>query len=248
MSVTQALPVSAEMQALRLVAQVASALVRPLAHLDPTACRLAPLSETAVQALAVHPAFRLPLERALSRSLGLGRAKIDDSFLARLRSSARTRVCALVASQPLPLVREAAVQVGAAILHRQVVGKILKSERERLRSVFGDGGFQVATQEAMLLHAPLAELDTGVAGPGVLDDTVDPAVARERLAGFGLQALARFVERVEPALIDVVLHRIPPTGDAAARARTIGRMSDGHCDHMVKLLRRRVQAWSAPIG
>jgi hypothetical protein len=244
--VAQALAVTAEARAARLAAQLSAAIARPLDHFDPSAFYLPPLSSEALAALAVHPAFRPGLERALSRELRLGETAIDGAFLARLAERPATRLAVLVASQPMARVREAGVVLAAAALHPAVVGLVLKVDRARVAAVFGEPAFLMATQEAPLLHAALADLAAGIDPAPILGPGRDPAAARERLAGLGLAILARVVEVVEPALAALVQGRLPPA--VAEEAARLPPPAPERCEQVVKLLRRRIEAWSATIG
>lgn len=242
-----AIPVSTgvEARSLRLVGALASVIARPLDHLDPSAIDLPPIPGADLSRLGAHPAFRTPFNRALSRDLRLGEAPLDAAFVARLSSSPHVRLSALVATQPLARVREAALLLAAVILHRRVIGLVLRTDRDRVRVALGEAGFVVAVQEAPLLHPQLAELDIGAAGATALAPGLDPEVARTRLTGVGLRALSRFVAAQAPALRTLFEHRTPP---APGGKTSEGAFSEGICEHVVKLMRRRMDGWTAIIG
>ncbi len=229
-----------------LAARLAAVIARPIDHALALDYPGSPLSAAPLAALARHPAFHGPLNRALSRHLRLGGTEVTPEVLARIASSRDTRLCVLLASQPMALVREAAAALGAAILHREVVRVVMKADRDRVRAVLGEAGFQVATQEAALLHAPLAGLCPPGAGASVLEAGVETAAARGALAGLGLGALAGFVELVEPGLAPLLRRRIDAAPEPAAPRA--GLLTQEHGDHIVRLLRRRIGAWSALIG
>lgn len=239
---TAALAPTADLVAMRLSAQLAARLVRPVGHVDPGLCALPPLTGSAVAAACAHPAFRVPLGRAVARALRPDAAGIDAACLARLRTSPRTRLAVLLVAEPAPVLHEAALRLAAAAYHRRIVNLVLKSERERVRTALGEGAFLIATQEAPLLHGPLA----GIAGAeDGLPAAPDAEALRARLVEHGLGAFARFIDAVEPALAAVFRWRLPPAEDAPERAAPLDA---GVCDHIVRLLRRRMDAWSPIIA
>lgn len=237
---TAALAPSADLVALRLAAQIAARLVRPVGHVDPDLCALPPLAGPAVAAACANPAFRAPLNRAVARALRPDAAGIDAACLARLRTSPRTRLAALLVAEPEPVLHAAALRVAAAVLHPRIVTLVLRSERERVRAALGEAAFLVATQEAPLLHGPLA----GIAGAGS-DILGEPEALRARLVRLGLETLARFVGAVEPALAAIFRWRLPAPAGGAGQAAPL---DPGMCDHIVRLLRRRMDAWSPIIA
>jgi hypothetical protein len=232
-----------------VAARLATVLARPLDVFDQGAGRLEPLAAAEARAAAAHPAFRAAINRAVAGTLRLGEIAIDRTQLHRLTTSARGRTAVLLVSEKFDIVRSAAMQVGAAILHKRVLKFTLKADRMRIRTILGDDAYRVATQEAPLLHAVLAELDAGLPEAGNIlgrDTNVDEASAQ--FTDFGLQALRGFVVCVEPALSPLMIHRWPSACDADARRCLVRPLGDTHCDHIVRLIRRRLQPWSAFIG
>ncbi|WP_187371583.1 hypothetical protein [Methylobacterium oryzihabitans] len=242
-----AIPPGPEWRAARLAAALAGVIARPLDHLDgaaaaaSAAAALAPLPVSDVAALAARPAFRRPLNRAASRGLGLHALPLDAAFLARLAAAPRTRLAALLATQPAGPLGEAARLAAAAVLHRRVTGLVLRTDRARIRTALGESGFAVAVHEAPLLHADLAELDDG-GGAAAFAADLDPEAARAHLAGTGLGLLARFLAAVEPGLAALFRHRLPPGAEPR------DPLPGSACDHLTRLLRRRMDPWTALIG
>lgn len=232
-------------RAMRLAAALAAVIARPLDHLDGTAIRMPGLPAEALGRIARHPAFRAPVNRAVSRELGLGRIDLDRDIVERLRSSPFTRLSALLVSQPMASLREAATLVAAAILHGRVVGLVLRADRERTRAILGETGFRVAIQEAPLLHAPLADLDAGSSGAAALSRMLPIEESRVQVAAFGAGLLGRFVATREPALRELFEARWP----AGIAAGTVGgALPEVACEHILRLLRRRLDSWAAIIG
>lgn len=232
-------------RAMRLAAALAAVIVRPLDHLDGTAIRMAGAPAEALSRIARHPAFRAPVNRAVSRELRFGGIDLGRDIVERLRSSPFTRLSALLVSQPMASLREAATLVAAAILHGRVVGLVLRADRERSRAILGETGFRVAIQEAPLLHAPLADLDTGSSGAAALSRTLAVEDSRTEVAAFGAGVLGRFVATREPALRELFEARWP----AGVAAGTFGGpLPDVACEHILRLLRRRLDSWAAIIG
>ena len=232
-------------RAMRLAAALAAVVVRPLDHLDGSATRMPGLSAETLSRVSAHPAFRAPINRAVSRELRLGGIDLGRDVVERLRSSPFTRLAALIVSQPMARLREAATLVAAAILHRRVVGLVLRSDRERSRMILGETAFRIAIQEAPLLHAPLAELDAGSDGAAALARTLTPDESRSEVVAFGARVLGRFVITKEPALRHVFDARWPA---AIAAGGPGGALPEVACEHILRLLRRRLDSWAAIIG
>jgi hypothetical protein len=153
----------------------------------------------------------------------------------------------LLVSQNLDLVRRAAMIVAAAVLHKNVLKLTRKPDLARMREILGAEGFEIATREAPLLHGALAELDAG-ADPKIMDASVEPAEAQRHVLDLGLTILGRFVDHTEPALSDIMSHRCQSDLDRQTRHHPARPLSGVHCDHIVKLIRRRLPPWSATIG
>lgn len=225
-----------------LAAALARAIARPLAMLDPGQVQIGSLTGAALVRAAAAPPFTAPLNRAVSRHLGLTDVPLDPGFLDRLAGSPRTRLSVLLVVEPLASVAAAALHVAAAILHRPVVAVVLGAQRARLRAALGEGAFEVATREAQLLHAPLV----APAGAETLGDLDDPAVLREALLRRGTRALREAVDLAEPALGPLFVRRFPPLWlDGDPRSHPL---AEDRLDPLLRLLRRRMPAWAASIA
>lgn len=235
---------AAEVRALGLAAQIAARLVRPIGHFAPGACPLPPLEPDALTALAAHPAFGVPVQRAASRALAPEAAGIDAGLIRRLREAAATRLAALLVVQPLPVLHEAARLLAGAILHRRILALVLKADRERLQAALGPAAFRVATQEAALLHAGLAEAAEPAAQAACLA-AGSPDATRGAVVALGLGTLGRFAAAAEPALGRLVALRLGAEPGILTGPPPLG---PGACEHVVRLLRRRMDAWSPIIA
>lgn len=224
-----------------LLVRLAGSLARPIDLADDRHLGLEPLSGPEIRALAGHPAFRGPVNRCMARAFGFDVLPFDRATLDRLNGKPAGRLAVLLVSEPRPALLEAAILVAAAILHKRVVGVVMKGDREKIRGVLGPAAFSVATQEAALLHPGLADLDGGVAFGRIL--AADEAGARDLLAAFGLAALARFLDAAEPGLSPIFARRLAEPPDPAS----VRAAKPSHVDGIVKLLRRRLPAWSAII-
>lgn len=226
----------------RLAAALAQVLARPLAAFDPGHFQLGPLPGSALARAAAAPHFAAPLNRAVARELGVAELPLGADFLDRLAARPRARLAVLLVTEPFAVVASAALHVTAAVLHRPVVAVVLGTQRAKLRSAFGDGPFEVATREALLLHAPLVSA-AGTESLGALDDE---GALRDALLRRGTRALRETADFAEPALGRLFALRFPPgwfdAGDASPP------LTDERSDHVVKLLRRRMPAWAASIA
>lgn len=228
--------------AARLVPALAQALARPIATFDAAHLQLGPLSGGTLARAAAAPAFAGPLNRAVSRQLGLAGLQLGPDFPDRLRARPGTRLATLLVTEPLAAVASAALLLAAAVLHRPVVAVVLGAPRARLRAALGEAAFEVATREALLLHAPL------VAPPGqeALGDLSDEAALRGTLLRRGLHVLHEAADAVEPALGGIFARRFAPqVFDERTPARA---PSEERLDHVLKLLRRRMPPWAASIA
>lgn len=226
----------------QLAVRLAALLARPFEAFEAAGTALAPLTATEARRAAALPAFSRPLGRAVSRALGVPVDALDATLLGRLRERPESRLATLVLVEPRPAVEAAGATLAAAIVHGRAIRATLRAERERLRAVLGAEGFELATREAPLLHAPLGALDAPrLTGEALFGPLPAPA-ATERLALFGVAVLARFAGAVEPAYGGLLALRWPAA--CAAPAPLPDAMQAAH---IVKLM-RRMPRWSALIG
>lgn len=222
----------------RLAAALAARLVRPIGHIPAADHALPPLAEDGLRALAADPAFGPPIQRAAAAALA-PMPLIDAALLGRLHDSAAARLAALLVVEPDSTVREAAGLLAGVILHRGILAAVLKADRERLRAAFGAAAFGVATQEAALLYAGLADLVDGPAQAACLA-AGDPEAVRAAATRLGLDTLRRFARSTELGLGALLALRFPGTPDAPLGSEA--------CDPIVRLMRRRMDAWSPIIA
>lgn len=225
----------------RLAAVLAEALAHPLATFHPAQIRLAPLSDEVLVGAAVVPHFSGPLNRAASRQLGLADLPLGADFFDRLATRPLTRLAVLLVVEPIASIAAAALLVAGAVMHRSLVAVVLGSQRARLRAALGDAAFDVATREALLLHAPLV----AAAGREPLPGLDDEAALRDGLVERGTRALHGAVASSEPALADLLVRRFRPGWPGVAQAEPF---TADIVDHLLKLLRRRMPAWAASIA
>jgi hypothetical protein len=231
-------------RAFALVGRVAAAALRPLEIIDGTHGALGPLSAAEVRGIAAHPAFGRPVNRAVARSLGLHAAGLKAATLKSFADSAPARLAALLAAQPAAPLSALALVVGAAVLHKRVLRLALKADRQRARAVLTDAGFELATQEAPVLHASLAGLDQGEVAATVFAEGADAGEGQLAVVRLGFDVLGRLVAAVDPALLKLYVLRLPPAlGIAVGPA-----LGAADCDQVVKLVRRRLPQWSATIA
>ena len=125
---------------------------------------------------------------------------------------------------------------------------VLKADRQLVREGLGEEDFQVATREVPLLHFSLAELDLGADDAELLLQNGELAERRQRLVGFGFCVVGRFLDATEPALAALFAHRVHPNLGYGSRDRSIGRLSDTHCEQVVRFVSRRHRSWADIIG
>lgn len=191
--------------------------------------------------LATAPHFGRPLRRAAACERGLADLPLDAGFVRRIDEQPQTRLCILLLGQPIASVRAAATGVAAAILHRGLVGVVMKADRDRLKGLLGEDAFAIAFGEAVLLDTPLAQLGAGERPA----DAADLEGLEARIASVGAAALVRFVELVEPVLAAGVARRLPEGLRAPGDVPAIG---EAHRAPIVRLLRRRGPGWATLIA
>jgi hypothetical protein len=233
---------------LAVAARIACLLLRPSDFVDESRLRIGAFVPAQIKRMVAHPGFRAPVNRVLATALGFDDAQIDADAVARWSSSARLRLAVLIVTEPIEVVTRAAAAMAAAVLSRRVLRLVLKSDRQRLRELLGDE-FQIATHQAPLLHQVLGELDLGSADAGVLaHEGAAPDERRAQFVAFGHCALGRFLDASEPVFAELFAQRLPASAGYEQRANWIAPPEATHCDHVVKLLRRRQESWAAIIG
>lgn len=225
-----------------LAVRLAALLARPLDGFAAASTALPPFTPTELAKASRLPAFSGPLSRAIARTLALPAQPIEAALIERLDHHPTSRLATLILIEPISQVNAAGARLAAAIVHSRVVRATLRSERERLRAVLGVDGFDLATREAPLMHAPLAALDIPQTTTMLLSGDVPTEAAAAQLRQFGVAALTRFAALVEPAYAGLLPLRWP-----AACATPASVPDEVQSAHIVKLLRRMPQ-WSALIG
>jgi hypothetical protein len=233
---------------LELAVRIATLLKRPIGFIDDAHCRIASLEPAQVRAIARHPAFRAPINRAVEDGIGIATANIDGAMLSRLNSSPRSRLAVIIATAPMEEVRQVAWMLAAAVLSRRIRGLVLKADRELARETLGADGFDVATHEAPVLHPALCELDARPGKEPLFTGDSDAAGRRDKIMGFGLQIAGRFLDASEPVLADLFSLRVPPSATYSERDQSVRPFGEAHCQQAVKFIRRRQPSWSAIIG
>lgn len=232
---------------LEAAVRLAGAILRPVDALSPERLPALSMAPSELGALAGHPAFRGPVNRAVARSIGLTGVTVGAATLDRIGRDPRSRLALLFVTEPPAMLRRAAQVLAAAILHRRLAGLVLKSDRQRARDALGPEGFDVASHEAPVMLARLVDLDLLPTPSGILTDPAEPgsAVPAER---FGLRAIGRYVEAVEPELLPVHRTRQGEDDEIAGSRMPVASVGPAHADLILKLMRRRLQPWSAHIG
>lgn len=228
-----------------VAARLAAALVRPLSEAgDDAAGMPGGAKAAALRALARHRAFAAPLDRAAAGLAGLGDIVLDERALRRIGRSEASDCALQLATAAAGLLERAALHLGAIVLHRRLLGVALKRERDALERMLGGDTCRLATREAPVLHAILADLDDGSLVLALGDDARERQTARG-IAAVGRRALHGFVARTEPSLTPLLALRCPPPpGSGEPPAAMTGR----HDAHIVKLLHRRFGPWPRVTG
>lgn len=238
---------AADQRDFMLAAHLAAVVVRPLDCVDDHAARLEPLTASEMRSIASHPAFRGPVNGALMRSLSLRETPLGPDLVEGLRDKAHVRCAVLLVSEPIEAVNAAIWSVASAILHKRVLKLTLKADLDRVRSILGTDGFEIASRQAPLLHAGLADFEKA-GDPRIFDPDTPEHESRRCVLELGHHAVLGFIERTNAALHALMLKRCPPVADGAAREKALRAITAEHCDHIVKVIRRRVPEWSPIIG
>ncbi|GMP12231.1 hypothetical protein TM239_64880 [Bradyrhizobium sp. TM239] len=235
----------ADSRMLELAVRLASLLRRPIDYIDPHQRTLTPLDPGVIGAMADHPAFRAPINRAIAGQIGFDAVPIDDAMLGRLLRAPSSRLAVVILTAPMDEVAHVARLVAAAILSRRIRGTVMKADRERIRDALGDGVFEFAIQEVPVLYPALRELDL-TSRNELLQPTGEHGTVGQ-IEQLGMAALGGFLDSTEPSLAGPFTLRLPPATNYAGRTSAVGRFETIHCDQIVKIVRRRQQSWSAII-
>jgi hypothetical protein len=233
---------------LALAIRIARLLLRPSDFVDESRLRVGAFGPPEVKRMVANPAFRAPVNRVLATALGFRDVDVGRDVLARLTSSPSSRLALLIVTEPMELVARAAATVAAAVLSKRVLRTVLKTDRFRIKEILGEQEFHVATHEAPLLHQALGELDLDAAGAGGLAPEGEVAERHAQFIAFGHCVLGRFLDSSEPVYGTFFAQRLPADVGYERRDRWVGSLGANHCGHVVKLVRRRLQTWSAIIG
>ena len=98
------------------------------------------------------------------------------------------------------------------------------------------------------LAAVSGDLDRSPDNTEMLVGLGDLAARRESVRALGLATIGRFLDKVEPLLVEYLALRLPAGLWFGERHRAVAELSDYNCEHIVKLVRRRQQPWLAIIG
>ena|GEM_PF-2420985 len=236
-----------DMKAMGLAARLASTILNPVGYVDETRCGVGPLPPSVVKRIAADRSFGRPINRALSKELALDAINFDPALFERLPVNLRSRLALKLVTASAQDVATAALLTATCVLHRRVIGLVMKADRSRFVSVVGEAAFEVATREVPILHSSLAELDkTDGVWTACLDG--DQAQMQLLLMRFGLQVLAAFIDAVEPDLTQLFVLRYPEDMQLSSRRQSVGEFRDVHIDQLVKLLCRRMESWTDIIG
>lgn len=225
--------------ALEAAVRLAHVLCRPLDHCADELLPRLPLPPSELRALAADPAFRGPVNRAVAAARGLGRLALAETAFVRLAERPASRLALLLVTEPAERVGAAGLRLAGAILHRRVAALVMKPDRQRARDTLGPDAFAIATVEAPMMHARLAELDLT---PPQRSDIVafeDPAAVRR----FASAAVERFIAVAEPELLPFLRARF-----GSFAGEPVGAASAAHGEQILKLLRRSMSPWQARIG
>ncbi len=234
-------------RSMALMARLAALISYPIGAVDESRLETLPFPGQRIAEIAKHPSFRRPLNRAASRELGLHELAFSASFFERLSASPQTRLCLLLVTNSQELSRLASICLAAAALHRKIVGMPLKNDRLRLRQVFGEEAFGIATREASLQFPALAEI-AKAADPGPVLEEGDVDFQKERVIEYGSQIIFGFVAFREPELSRALELRSAPTARWETGRSLAHALTNAHCDHVLRLFRRRFEQWSDIIG
>lgn len=230
--------------------RIASAIAHPLAALNIDHAQFGPISLHDLQAISQHPFFSSSVNRAAAELAGLSKIAIDKSHLRRLGHSSASQIALLLATGDPELAEQASLLLGAIVLHKHLLARALKAEREQLQQLLGEDIYRIATREAPVLHASMAELDDGsFSMPAAFaTNPVEAGKTGLRIIAVGQRVLHDFVSITEPLLSPLLGFRQPaqPVSESNQLKTTV--MTDRHSVHIIRLLRRRFEPWLHTIA
>ncbi|MGV6871605.1 hypothetical protein ACUSIJ_02795 [Pseudochelatococcus sp. B33] len=238
-----------------LAARLAEAIVRPLSAPGregnpPGFGGLSDGAAAAMRALARHPGFSGPLNRAAARLSGLSDIVFDERALLRIGHSSASDCAVFLATAAPERLEEASLYLGSIVLHRQLLGLALRREREALQRILGEEIYRVATREAPVLHAIFADLDdrSFVVISAALGEEARERRTATGIAAVGQRVLRGFVAKTEPPLAPLMVMRGGGHAAAGGDAPALSAMTDRHLAHIAKLLQRRFGPWPPITG
>ncbi len=227
--------------------RVAAALSNPFEFLDPERASVGPMLGADVLALSRSPAFRGPMSRALLTTHALDGYTLKPDLFERLASTPMGRWTLLVLCSPRQELYALARLLSGAILHRRVLGVIMKADRVRMAEALGEEGFLLAEREAAVLYRPLAGLDSqSMAQSAMTAAGSEPN--RSPVFLFGLAALHRLASFSMPELSKVLTLRFPAGAFEPSMAGAVAAPTLVHLDLVMKLVARRMPSWQAFIA
>lgn len=232
-------------RALGTTARLAAAFARPFRTFDETSFGFGSLSPAEIRAFERDPSFTRPIERALAARMLETEFALSADEARKLDCSPEGRLAVLIASDPHERVEEAALLCAAAAMQQYILRIVEKPARQRMRQALGPAAFQVATQEAPVLYPGFAVLGSSRLLADVLSEDEDADAARRRFVNYGLGFLLRIVAKAAPSLISVLTTKRFPHGAPSHKPEKIDEVQT---TQFIKLIHRRMPAWSAIIG
>ncbi|MEO9530042.1 hypothetical protein [Roseibium sp.] len=153
---------SFERRTIGQLAHLAACLARPLDFLHEDHLSLPPLDAVALRRLAGQPPFRGPLNRAVSKNLGLPELSFGQELANKLETNEDTQIAVRLLQIDPALVLDFARHCAAVQLFPQIRSCVLKSQRKRIEDVLGKDAFLAAVRETPAFYPGLPERSRAV--------------------------------------------------------------------------------------
>ena len=111
---------------LAVTSQIAAAIARPLGALKGDCALFGALHLDDVRAIAHHPFFTGPMNRATAQLSGLSAINFDIKHLRRLGYNQASQLALMLATSKSDHISQACLLIGAIVLHKHLLARALK--------------------------------------------------------------------------------------------------------------------------
>ena len=228
-----------------LQARLAASLLNPLffAHDDHLA--VSGLEMNVLRGLAGQGDFQRPLNKYISKKLGLTALAVDVIAANTLATSAQARLALMLCSLGAEDFGSVLRIVAVARVHEMIGRLVLKSDCQRMEALFGEDVFDIAIRDVTFFFGSLGyECEEDGAFRQLCSGSDEEAL--QALTLVGAEGILAFISAVDEKLEPLVRLRFSNEINEKLSAR-LQVMRAEQQEHFVQYLRRRLPEWRAFI-